>query len=215
MTQTNEFYNPFALRKSMKGLRRVGRGEFLSMLRPCDILVTFLDSKKFSFQNAAFAKFIKTFQGGKFASSKLYTGQGELIGYGAKKGPVRISSLKISTFMNRQGGIAICRYPGLTDSQKKKIVNYVRSRINTPYASSQLLKTAVDRISGRVLGGFFEDLSVEDIETMKEPLICSNLINLAYISAGVYPVPSKHPLDVWPVDFLTSEMMEPVAQWEL
>jgi hypothetical protein len=87
--------------------------------------------------------------------------------------------------------------------------------LGTPYKSDDLLKTAWNRLVNRKFFSFLKNKPVTPatVKLVQEPLFCSNMISLAYISAGFKKkFNNRNPWDVWPRDFLTAPITETICK---
>jgi len=206
------------IRSALKGTPIVTKKEFLEQIRPCDILVTFTPKK--SLQSTFIqvkAKFMTLFQASPFTSSKLALNRKVIAGYDVDPTADNyLQTYSLHNFINRwiQEAMLI-RVPDLTPGQKKKIQNYLRSRMGLSYNSDQVLKSAWKRFYKKILPIFKDkDPSPTLLTQLREPLFCSNIIAVAYKAAGYKRPFGKNIYDIWPRDFITAPFTEKVCRIE-
>ena len=195
---------------TMNSTPSVKSTELIKRAESGDIIVGYLISKYFSLPRLIISRTLGLAQGGLWTTAKIVTEKGTIVGYGAQPGKYQQGSFgkyktgegSFLSYARVSAGMILIRVPGLNEIQKRKIVNYMRSHIGLPYDKSMLLKTAWDRLVNRKIFANYKDISEEDVDQLKIPLICSNIIAFAYKKAGVDINFSKNPMDVWPKDFI-------------
>ena len=206
------------IRRALKDTPVVTKKEFLDEVRPCDILVTFTPKKTLqsTFVQVK-AKFMSMFQASPFTSSKLALNRNIIAGYGVDPTTDNyLQTYSLHNFINRwiQEAMLI-RVPDVTADQKKKIQQYLRSRMGLTYNSDQVLKSAWKRFYKKILPAFRgKDPDPKLLRQLRDPLFCSNIIAVAYKAAGYRKSFGKSIYDIWPRDFITAPFTEKVCRIE-
>lgn len=200
------------------------RRELIDFMEPADILL--IGVVKSRVKGGLLKKLkpqvMKIAQRSLFTSSKLVVSEKQLIGYGlSKRGGKNPFSLYSSQhFLRKVDKAILLRHHELNDKQRQEIVNWAMERQGMDYASDQLLKTFWNRLINMKLFQFLKDgerkeISSEDLHDFFTPLICSSIIAFAYESAEVEIKTQRRNLyNTWPVDFLKSPSLYPVAYFE-
>jgi len=188
----------------------VSFSEFLERMEPCDVLVSFPKSFK-----SPFAKFrsqiLAITQRVPISSAKMVLDKRHIVGYGVKPGEahtVRIASSR--DWLTRTSDAILVRIPTLTERQKKVIVSFMKSYVGKGYSNSLLFKSIWNRISRRK---FLELAKIPKEQLAKIDLYCSSLIAVAFWISKIPVRLAKHPLDVWPKDFILSPYTEKVCRY--
>ena len=197
----------------------VDRKEFLARSEPCDIVTLFTPKRAFG-DNPERSKygtyFMSSFQGSPYTTSKIILSKDTIAGYGlswlvkGKGAPNDFLAYSWPKYINELYEACLIRVPNLTPTQKGKIIMYVKKNLNRPYDGVGLLRTAWNRfVKNKVKtlfakGGQTGDVSEKDLESVREGLICSNIIAIAYRMAGVDVSFSNSMYDTWPKDFILS-----------
>jgi len=211
------FFTSPAVKRIMKQVPLVTKKEFTNAMEPGDIVIAFSAKKQFvRTKHAKFmAKLMATAQGTPYTSSKLVVDKGHVAGYGIqiidRPEENKITIMPKNKFVAARPEMMLIRIPELTDAQKKKTISFVRKRIGLSYNSSDLFKTAWNRLVGRKLLPFLKDkpMNPEEVNMIQEPLFCSNMITLALISAGfTKKFNGKNPWDTWPRDFILADFTD-------
>ncbi len=225
MDQVNEmawFLTP-SVKKIHNEIPKVTKKEFIEQIQPADIVVAFTEKKlieKYLTVKLS-AKFMATLQGSPYTTSKFILDKNTIAGYGVSPRDTmtgsKVGTMPIPKYMRWRAECALIRVKGLTESQRDKAVNYVRSRVGLSYGNSDLYKSVWDRFTKRKLVSFFGDkkLDVKSTNAIQQPLFCSTLVSTAFLAAGIKKqFNGKHHYDVWPVDFLMADITEKVCKFD-
>jgi hypothetical protein len=201
----------------------VTKKEMVAQAQPGDVMVAFTATKTIrdSWGAKLFAKLMATFQGSPYTSSKMVMADGSVAGYGVTirkeyAGNV-IDKVPIAEAVRARGEICLIRVADASPAQRKKAVQFVKSKMGLGYSDLDLYKSIWNRLTKRKFLPFFKDktLNKEQLQSIQEPLFCSTLITVAYHVAGYRKrFNNMHPYDVWPKDFILADNTEKLCRIE-
>ena len=144
-----------------------------------------------------------------FSSSKIYIGNGKVAGYGInfKEGPSILSVISVTEFLSNYQGVIVLRHKNRTEEKMTVAIEYVLDKMNKgiKYSSKDCLVSLFKHMFAKT----GKKLSKNLISQYSGNLFCSNIINLAYIHAGINTgIKNVDDAYVWPVDFLKSEKIQ-------
>lgn len=209
------------IKKYLRSTPKVTKKEFLNTVKPGDIMVTFTPKRKI--QKSGFTKFkakmMTLFQASPYTSSKFVYDRKTIAGYDADPtaGVNYLQKGSLSNFVNRWIQEAMLLRPiGTTPEQIRAAQQYFKRRIGLPYNHDQVMKSAWKRFYKKLLPFLRKDYSPppKKLGEMVEPLFCSNIIAVAYKSAGYQKRFGKVILDTWPRDFILSPNTEKICRIE-
>lgn len=207
------------VKRVLANVPKVTKKEMYEMSEPCDILVVYSPKKyRKAIKGRAWATINSTIQGSPYSSSKLLLDRDTISGYAVdlKTGKNILGTYDHQNYMRQVTDACLIRVPGLTQGQKNKIVKYLKTRKGNSYDDDSVLKTVWNRLFRRKIMPFFKD-SIPPPATLamiREPLICSTIISIAFKAAGVNINFSKNPYDVWPRDFLLNTDTQKLCRFE-
>jgi len=208
--------------KNLSNAKPIDRNELMEMIEPGDVVITRNNPAKVPGMGNIERVYAKMFgnllskaMGVPFTSCKVCISKQLVAGFGANGKSSTLDVVQWKDFLNYQMNVLVCKYPGITDAQRKKIVQYVLSKKGIDFDNNKLLSTWWDRLvhgekllQNRELN---QELTTEKAKAWKEALFCSSLAAMAYKSAGINADFTRNPLEVWPKDFVASKDMEQVA----
>ena len=209
------------IKKHLQTTPKVTKKEFLEAAQPGDIMVTFTPKRAIS--KSSFTKFKATmmtlFQTSPYTSSKLVYDKKFVAGYDADptEGRNFLQKGNLENFVNRWIQEAMLLRPvGATPEQIKGVQQYFKKRIGLPYNSDQVMKSVWKRFYKKMLPFLRKEqkISGKELGQIVEPLFCSNIIAVAYKSAGYRRKFGKVILDTWPRDFILSPNTEKICRIE-
>lgn len=209
------------VKKHLTNTPKVTKKEFLQAVEPGDIMVTFTPKRKI--QKSGFtqfkAKMMTLFQASPYTSSKLVYDKKTIAGYDADptQGRNFLQKGNLENFINRWIQEAMLLRPiGRTPEQVRAVQSYFDKRVGLPYNKDQVMKSAWKRFYKKVLPFLRTDDSPppKKLQEIVEPLFCSNIIAVAYKSAGYRKRFGKVILDTWPRDFIISPYTEKICRIE-
>ncbi len=225
MQNLQEYYvlSPAIAKRVAPAYKIKSLDELRQIVQPADIMISYLSTKylikRATILGAVINKLLGLFQGSSFTSCKLIGFKNRIIGYSAKFKETKHKGVESNTirqwFTKGGGGVVILRYPNITLQQQQIIVDYMKNRIGLEYNNTMMYDSLWSRITGRSK----EALSPEEEQVYlinKKPLICSTIINFAYLKAGINLnfKKLKNNLAVWPKSFLACEDLEVVGLFE-
>ena len=153
---------------------------------------------------------LREFQKSPVNSSKMYVGNGNIVGFGVipgASGSEGVRQIKISLYMDAQRRVVCVRPKNYTKDQRMRAVAYTKRRMGLGYDNSMILKSAWHRFTKKHINMDIDPDSpiLYDIKT---PLICSAMIAFAIIYSGNKTRFGPNPFEVWPVDILMSPDVE-------
>jgi hypothetical protein len=154
-------------------------------------------------------------QGISFSSSKLYMGDGIINGFGLnfKEGVNFLKNISVKQFLNNYKGIIVLRYKKITEEKADKVVEYINGKMEEGVEYSHK-DTTISFFKHIFKKDDDKKLSKTFVKQFKGDLFCSNIINMAYIYAGLDTgIKDVNGLYVWPVDFLWSTKFKPVFKY--
>ena len=204
----NEFTTS-TIRNILKETPIVSKKIFYDSCKPCDILLCYTQEHKLltSMYAQIKAAGMSTFQGMPYTTSKLVIDKNTVMGYGMEMdGKNKLYKADLKKILSNTKAACLIRIPDLTNDQKKKIVLYFLKRKGLEYSSIDIFKSTWDRFVKRKIFPFYKDKPVrkDTVSKLLNPLFCSTIISIAYLSAGVKIKFAPNPYDVWPRDFLIS-----------
>lgn len=209
------------VKKFLNATPIVSKKVLLDTAEPGDILVTFTPKRKIikSTLTNIKAKLMALAQGSPFTSSKLVFNNNTIAGYDAapRTGINVLEASNIQNFINRWIQEAMLIRPiGSTETHVKGVQGYFRRRFGIAYNKDQVMKSSWKRLYKKLLPFLRKDteLTPKQLGEIKEPLFCSNIIAIAYRSAGYRKPFSKVLYDTWPRDFIVSPNTEKICRIE-
>jgi len=196
----------------------VSKKEFWSSCEPADIMVTFTPKSRVKTTGAQlFTQMLSTMQRSPYSSSKIVMSRDILAGYGivdrGGESP-QLDKYSLPKYIGELQEAILIRVPNLENSQKSKITSFIKSRIGLDYASTDLVKSAWDRFFKGRLGSMMKgrEMDPKALDQIRDPLICSTIISVAYRAAGVKVDFTEKPYEVWPRDFMLSDNTQKVCR---
>lgn len=218
------FFISSKIKNILDNTPKVTKKEFYSRVQTGDIIVGF--SPKSVIKDYPLAKVISkimaSVQGSPYTTSKLVVDKDTAIGYGIRRldkdEKNRILTYPIKKLVFDRQELCLIRIKDATNDQKEKAVDYMLKRIGVEYDGLSLYKTAWDRFFKMRLLFIFNEPAPEDnrvLRHLKTPLICSNIIAVAYRVAGYTRQFNRVKIfRVWPKDFLLDENTEKICRVE-
>jgi len=213
------FFTTPKVKKIIKNTPTVTKKEFINRMKPGDIIVAFSSKKQFKKTSSTklIAKLMATFQGIPYTTSKLVLNNNLVGGYGLKvvnsASENKVDTVTIHELFKGRVEAILIRPIKATEDQKQKSISFILQKKGLSYSSSDLLKTAWKRLirKSRILKG--RNISQEIIKTIQKPLFCSNIISLAFRSAG-YKDKFNNSLtwETWPRDFILDKNTEKICK---
>ncbi len=200
----------------------VNKKELISISKPADILITKIPNSIY-IKGTKLRQFIskasQKIQGIPFTSSKLIIDQKKIIGYGLpKKSATRNNFVTYSypVYSRLLHNACLVRHNNISDQKSKKIIEYALKRENIEYAFSHVWKTLWNRLWREQILQFLrhgENVDKKIARDYSEPLICSSIIGMAYLNAGLkLGTDIKNVMNIWPKDFLYSKNFQIIAR---
>ena len=220
VSEMSMFVTP-GIKKHLMQTPKVTKKEFLQAVEPGDIIATF--TPKRAIQKSGFTKFkaqmMTLFQASPYTSAKLVYDKKTIAGYDADptQGRNFLQKGNLENFVNRWIQEAMLLRPiGRTPEQVKAVQKYFDKRFGLPYNNDQVMLSAWKRFYKKVLPFLRTDDSPppKKLQEIVEPLFCSNIIAVAYKSAGYRKRFGKVLLDTWPRDFIISPNTEKICRIE-
>jgi len=217
------FYVSPGVKKIVMDTPIVTKKEFRETIQKGDIIVAFSAKKQFMKTKIAkiMAKIIATAQGSPYSSAKFAIDDNVVAGYGIqiieRPEDNKITKMNKQQFITDRSEMILIRIPDLTEEQKDKAAEFIRSRVGKPYKGLDLLKTSWNRLVNRKFFTFLKDkpITPEAVNLIQEPLFCSNMITLALIAGGYKErFNKKHPWDTWPRDFILADNTTKICRVE-
>lgn len=194
----------------IKNTPLVSFSRFISNFEPCDILVSFPSFFRSEFEKVR-SQVLAMAQRVPISSAKMVFNKRYVIGYGVKKSiPHKVELASSKDWLSRTSNAILIRVPGLSDKKKRVIISFMKSYIGKDYNTSLLFKSIWNRISRRK---FVELADIPEEDITRADLYCSSLIAVAFWLAKVPIKFAKHPLDVWPKDFLLNPYTEKICRY--
>lgn len=201
----------------------VSRRKFYESYKPGDILVSYATRKGIELRGELVPKIISMIQRQPYSTSKILFDNNKICGYATdfkefKRKQVLVSCNKFDYYLSFMTRGMLVRIPEMDEQKLQKIKEYMNKRIGLQYSNKSVLQNFVYRILHINFPGFklktYEEVDEEILNKM-EPLICSTVISLALLSAGINIKFSTSPYSVWPKDFILSDSTEKICRIDI
>lgn len=217
ISELTYFTTPKA-REIIRQTPKTTKKDFIARSQPGDIIVAFSSKKQFALAKKAkiVGKLMATFQGIPYTTSKLVMNNNYVGGYGLRVIPNpnlnKVEKIKIEDAFKGRTEALLIRL-NVTNAQKQRAISFLEQKMGLDYASSDLLKTAWLRLVRKtgILKG--KDIDPKIVGLLQKPLFCSNLISIAYKTAGYQKLFNKAlTWETWPRDFILDENTEKICK---
>jgi uncharacterized protein YycO len=170
----------------------------LKTLKPGDLVFSAPHRKTSGgFMGKVFKPLSRKIQGTDFGHTAMYVGDGKIIDTRIE----RSAKAEPLSNLTRRNNVVAVRPKGATAGERKKAVEYMRSKVGVPYSKTALLRAATP------FQGKFKGKGPEE----SNAAMCSGLAANAYSKRKFAPVSRKY---IRPSQILASKQVKPVAYLE-